>query len=81
MRYIVTIIGVAIGALIVVKSEKLYNIFGAIPWAEQHLGAEGGSRLFYKLIGLAIIFIFLFYVSGFLQDIVIFIFRPLFGGR
>ena len=79
MRYIISIIGVVVGALIVMKSEKLYNALGPVPWAEQHLGSEGGSRLFYKLVGLGIIFIAFFYMSGILQSIGLAIFGRLFG--
>lgn len=79
MRYLLAFIGVAIGGLIVIYSEKLYNAFGPIPWAEAHLGAEGGSRLFYKLIGLAVIFVSFFYMSGILESIFLGIFGRLFG--
>lgn len=79
MRYIVSIIGVALGALIVIKSEKLFQALGPVNWAEQHLGAEGGSRLFYKLLGLAVILLSLFYMSGILQSIGLAIFGRLFG--
>lgn len=79
MRYIVSIIGIAIGALIVIKSEKLYTSLGPVQWAEQHLGSEGGSRLFYKLVGIAIIFLAFFYISGILESIAIGVFGRLFG--
>ena len=49
------------GFLLVWKSEWIINNLGRIPWAEQHLGSEGGSRLMYKLIGIIII------MAGFLQ--------------
>ncbi len=57
MHFIVGFIIIAIGALIVIKSEALLNTFGRISFFEQHLGTEGGSRLGYKLIGLFVIFI------------------------
>lgn len=79
MRYLLAFIGVAVGALIVIKAEKLFNALGPVGWAEQHLGAEGGSRLFYKLVGLGIIFISFFYMSGILQSIGLAIFGRLFG--
>ncbi|OGL65059.1 hypothetical protein A3B21_01125 [Candidatus Uhrbacteria bacterium RIFCSPLOWO2_01_FULL_47_24] len=79
MRYILSIIGVAVGALIVIKSEKIFNALGPVQWAEQHLGAEGGSRLFYKLVGVGIIVVSFFYMSGILQSIGLAIFGRLFG--
>lgn len=51
----------AVGFLLVWKSEWLINNLGRIPWAEQHLGTEGGSRLMYKTIGFIII------IAGFLH--------------
>ena len=47
----------AVGALIVIKSEAMLNTFGRIEFFERQLGSEGGSRLGYKLIGLIAIFI------------------------
>ena len=79
MRYLIALIGIVLGALMVIKSEKLYSALGPVQWAEQHLGAEGGSRLFYKLVGIAIIFLSFFYMSGILQSIGIAIFGRLFG--
>src|SRR3989338_8307430 len=79
MRYILSIIGVAVGALIVIKSEKIFNALGPVQWAEQHLGAEGGSRLFYKLVGVGIIVVSFFYMSRILESIGLAIFGRLFG--
>ena len=47
---------IALGALVIVKSEWVYSNFGPIAWFEEHLGAEGGSRLGWKLIGLIVVF-------------------------
>jgi uncharacterized membrane protein YkgB len=66
------LIGIAItiiGFLVVWKSEKVFRFFGRSAWAEKHLGYEGGSRLFYKLIGIVIIFIGLFVISNIWADI------------
>jgi hypothetical protein len=48
---------IAIGAIIVIKSEVFLNFFGRISFFEKFLGAEGGSRLGYKIIGILAIFI------------------------
>ncbi|MDD5043904.1 MAG: hypothetical protein PHD51_04625 [Patescibacteria group bacterium] len=74
MVYLITLIGVIIGALLVLKSEWLLQNFGRIDWAEIKLGAEGGTRLFWKLIGLAIILLSLLYMTGTVQDILVWIF-------
>ncbi len=46
----------AAGAFFVVKTQKVLDVFGAVDWAEQKLGG-GGSRLFYKLLGIVFILI------------------------
>ncbi len=79
MRYILSLIGIAVGALIVIYSEKIFSALGPIEWAEQKLATSGGSRLFYKLIGIGIIFVSFFYMSGILQGIGYAIFGRLFG--
>lgn len=61
------ILGIAItigGALMVMKTEWLLNNFGRIAWFEEHLGVEGGSRLGYKLVGLAAITIGIIVMTG-----------------
>ncbi|MFA5359581.1 MAG: hypothetical protein WC349_01310 [Patescibacteria group bacterium] len=57
MYVLIGFIILAVGALIVIKSEAMLNGFGRIEFFERHLGADGGSRLGYKLIGIIIIFI------------------------
>lgn len=74
MRYLFTFIGIVIGAILVLKSEWLLNNFGRIDWAEMKLGAEGGTRVFWKLLGIAIIFFSLFYMVGTVEGILTWIF-------
>jgi hypothetical protein len=62
-KFILGIIIAAIGFLIVWKAEWLLINFGRIGFAERHLGTEGGSRLFYKLIGTLIIIVGLMYAT------------------
>ncbi|OIO51992.1 hypothetical protein COY93_01980 [Candidatus Uhrbacteria bacterium CG_4_10_14_0_8_um_filter_58_22] len=54
---------VGIGILPVLKTEWFMRNFGRIEWAERKLG---DSRLFYKLIGLAVIFVGLMAMTGLL---------------
>ena len=54
---ILGIILIIAGGILVIKTNWIYNFFGAIPFAEKFLSSEGGSILAYKLIGLIIIFI------------------------
>jgi len=64
------LVGVALGALMVIKTEWLVENFGTSSWAEEHLGTSGGTRLLYKLIGIAIIFIAMMGATGLLGGFV-----------
>lgn len=57
MKIIAGFILMAAGTLFMAKSEDIFKNFGRIAWFDKHLGAEGGSRLGYKLIGLIIVFL------------------------
>ncbi|MBU0598224.1 hypothetical protein KKF61_04515 [Patescibacteria group bacterium] len=76
MKYVIGTIVIIIGFLITWKSEWIVNNLGRIAWADNHLGTEGGSRLFYKLIGLAMIILSFMYMGGILQSILGAIFKP-----
>lgn len=80
MNMVYGILGVIVGALIVMKSEWIYSNFGGSSWAEEHLGTSGGSRLLYKLVGLVIILISLLSMAGLMDDILIGMFGRLFTG-
>lgn len=56
MRIIIGIALVAIGFLLIWKTEPIIQFTGYNDWAEQHLGTEGGTRLLCKLVGIAFIF-------------------------
>ena len=68
------------GMILVIKAEWLVNNFGRISWAEQHLGMEGGSRLFYKLLGILAIVIGFMIMTGLIEGLLFSIFGRLFGG-
>jgi hypothetical protein len=80
MNVLIGLIGIAVGFLIIWKSEWIYRNFGAIDWAEMHLGSDGGTRLLWKLIGLAIIFLSTLLMFGMMGDIINGIFGSLFHG-
>ncbi len=80
MKIIGGLILIAIGALIVIKSENIFRNLGRISWFEKHLGAEGGSRLGYKLIGLIVIFFGLLMASGTFDGFLKFLVSPLTRG-
>ncbi|MCR4280583.1 MAG: hypothetical protein NUV82_04140 [Candidatus Komeilibacteria bacterium] len=64
MKFFIGIILIFVGFTMVWKTEGWYGFFGSVEWAERHLGTEGGSRLFYKLIGILIIFFGFLLITG-----------------
>ena len=80
MRILVGILIAAFGALMTIKAEGFYRTIGPVAWAERHLGVEGGSRLWYKLLGILITLIGLFMATGLLEGVLTGIFGTLFSG-
>lgn len=72
--------GVAFGSLMVIKAEWFLRTFGRIAWAEKNLGTEGGSRLFYKLLGIVAIIISFMGFTGFLGGAIFSVFGRFFTG-
>lgn len=64
----------AFGTFMVWRTDLMMKTFGRNAWAEQKLGA-GGSWTFYKLVGIAIILLALFLMTGTLTNILDAIFR------
>jgi hypothetical protein len=80
VKIIIGIVGVAIGSLITIKSETILKMFGRVPFAEKYLGLEGGSRTFYKLLGVLIAVLAILLMTGMLQKMILGFLGPLFGG-
>ncbi len=55
MNWLIGISVIGLGVLLVIKTEWIIDFTGPIEWAEQHLGTEGGTRLFIKLMGVLLI--------------------------
>lgn len=81
MQYVLALLGIAFGAFMVIKTEWLIQNFGTSDWAESKMGTSGGSRLLYKLIGLAIIFLCLMGLTGQLGGFLMGTVGKLFGPR
>jgi hypothetical protein len=79
MKYFVALLVVCIGCTLVIKTEWYIENFGHSDWAEEKLGG-GGTRLLYKLIGLAAIVLSILGVTGALGEILVSVFGTLFGG-
>jgi len=78
MRFFIGFIIVVLGFLLVWKANGIVENFGHVPFAEKYLGTDGGTRIFWKLLGLIIIIIAMLYMFGFIQGIIGAIFSPLF---
>lgn len=63
MRYVSFFILMAIGIVFVWKTDGVVGIFGRFAWAERHLGGAG-TYTFYKLLGVALIFLAMVIVTG-----------------
>lgn len=81
MKYTVGILAIVVGAILVIKTEWFVQNFGTSSWAEAHLGSSGGTRLLYKLIGIAMIVLSLMGMTGLLGEVILGIFGRLFGIR
>lgn len=77
MTFLFGLVGLAIGVAIVIKSESMLNAFGRIQFFEEKLGAEGGSRLGYKLLGMLIIFISILMITGLINGFMLWLVSPL----
>jgi len=68
------------GFMMTLKSMWILRQFGRVSWAEDKFPYEGGTRFFYQVLGIIIIFLGLFVMTGIWTDILNGIFN-LFGGR
>lgn len=75
-KIIIGLIGIVIGFMAIWKSEWLLQNFGRIDWAEEKLGSDGGTRMFYKLFGLGLILLSFLFMFGFVEGILTAIFLP-----
>ncbi len=74
MKWLIGLLVIGFGTLLIIKTQWIYDFTGPIDWAEQHLGTEGGTRLFIKLLGLLMIIGTFLAVTGILGHWVVSIF-------
>ena len=67
-RIILGLIVMVVGFLIVWKTEVVFSWFGVSEFAEKKLGT-GGSRFFYKLIGVLVVFMGVFIATNIISSI------------
>jgi hypothetical protein len=66
---------IALGPLLIIKTDLIYRQVGKIGWAEDKLGS-GGTITLINILGLVLIFLGLILVLGFFDGIVSFIMGP-----
>ena len=64
MNWFIGIVVILVGFLLVVKTQWIVSFTGPIAWAEEHLGPQGGTQLFIKLLGVLAIFLALLSATG-----------------
>jgi hypothetical protein len=80
MKFVWGTVWVIIGILLIRYTFQITNLFGKIDWAEQHMrGGYGGTYALYKLVGLGIVILAMFYMFGGL-GLIVKPLAPLFGG-
>lgn len=79
MKYVLGILVIALGALMVIKTQWFIENFGYSDWAETKIGG-GGTRLMYKVLGIIFIFGSVLAMTGALGEILFGIFGSLFTG-
>lgn len=77
-RIIIGFLVTALGFSMVWKTEFYMSILGEIDWAMKYLGG-GGTRLFYKLLGTAIIIIGFLVVTNLWEGFMVSLVGSVFG--
>lgn len=67
MQYVFGVLTALAGVGLVLKTEWIIQNFGTSSWAEAKMGTSGGSRMLYKLIGLALIFVGFLLITNLFQ--------------
>lgn len=80
MKYFFGILGMVVGFIFIWKSSWFLNNFGRVDFAEKYLATFGGTRMFYKLLGIIAILICLIWVTGTLDNILLTVLGPMFSG-
>jgi len=78
-RIILGTVLIVVGYILVWQANWFLTNFGAIPSAEKFMRTEGGSRLFYKLIGIIFILVGSMHMTGLLEPFMVWVVTRLFG--
>ena len=77
MSIIIGIILAVVGVFMAIKSEAMLNMFGRVEFFEKYLGIEGGTRLGYKLLGIAVFLIGIMLATNVFGDFMMWLLSPL----
>ena len=80
MSITIGIILSAVGILMTIKTEPIYQFTGASRWAEEYMGTAGGTRLLIKIIGIVFIFFGFATMTGLVNGILYSIVRLIVPG-
>lgn len=80
MTFILGLLAIGVGVILIIYTEWFIDNFGRSAWAEEKLGGEGGTRLLYKLVGMAMILLAFMTMTGITQRMALRLFSGLFGG-
>lgn len=78
-KYITFLIFLLGGFALLKYTRQTKNLTGSWGWAERYLG-NGGTYTAIKLFGLGSIIFSIMYLTGGIQDFIIWILGPMFGG-
>jgi len=78
-RIVIGLIVIAVGFLMVWKTDVFLDFIGRIEFADRMFGFEGGSRLFFKLIGCLACFIGMLIATNLIQGTIVSTIGPLFS--
>ncbi|HLD81822.1 MAG TPA: hypothetical protein VJA22_01275 [Patescibacteria group bacterium] len=76
-RIILGIVMTVVGVTMALKANWLYVQFGSIGFAEKYLGSSGGTRLFYKFLGIFLAFIGMLVMTNLHGSFIEWVFSPL----
>jgi uncharacterized membrane protein YkgB len=77
-HFILGLIISTVSFILLIRNEWLINQTGTWDWAERHLGSEGGTRLFLKLISIFGMIIGFLVMTGMYQQFLRWLIGPLF---
>ena len=71
----------ALGVWLLFKTESVMNTFGRVEWAEAKMQMYGGTRMFYKLLGLIAVLLGFLMITGLSGPMLEWIVSSMFGQR